>query len=40
LARVIDTTTDGMELKSLFATYEGGGASSYCIVSLPCEITP
>ena len=34
LARVIDATIDGMELESLFATYDGGGASSYSPVML------
>lgn len=34
LARVIDATIDGMELEALFATYEGGGASSYNPVAL------
>jgi len=34
LARVIDTTIDGMALDSLFSTYEGGGASSYSPVML------
>lgn len=34
LARVIDATIDGMELESLFSTYEGGGASSYSPVML------
>jgi len=34
LARVIDQAIDGMELEELFATYEGGGASSYSPVML------
>jgi len=34
LARVINATIDGMELESLFSTYEGGGASSYNPVML------
>ena len=34
LARVIDRAIDGMELEELFATYEGGGASSYSPVML------
>jgi transposase len=34
LARVIDSTIDGMALESLFSTYDGGGASSYSPVML------
>jgi transposase len=32
---VIDATIDGMELESLFSTYDDGGASSYSPVMLP-----
>ncbi|HOX14482.1 MAG TPA: IS1182 family transposase [Spirochaetales bacterium] len=34
LARVIDSTIDGMALEALLVTYEGGGASSYSPVML------
>ena len=34
LARVIDSTIDGMALEALFETYAGGGASSYSPIML------